>query len=519
MIILKATQIENYRNIKNTTLTDLKDLNIFIGPNNCGKTNLLTAISNLSEISITKTCSYLCENCQKVMEAFNEVTNVHYPLDHKDKYLHKENNKVRITFGFDEGSINEMVPEAIQKLRNLLQRENNICYTEDIILSESTSGLSGLLCSHISIFAHKDILEEIKRQTLYCPEQRLQSYKEEEFKSYIRNKNLTGDQKRKWIDFLKKILDPKITDDRYENLIRKVNGEDFETTISEQGSGVRSLVCLAADILFENAKIVLIDEPELGLNPFVKQEFLKFLLTESKERQIFIATQDPTFLNPILWEKDNVAVYMYSPPDDEFVKVDLDHNEADYSIFSGFLPHTTSLKDIHIYVEGPSDVYIFHIWLGKYLKQKFPDDGDKVNIWKRKSIENRTAIYHLGGDFWEYLLYTVPKQPYKCVVILDGDKRGKAEDICAKYKESVINVSKFKFPHSLEKIKEIFKEKECHPVYCLKEDCIEKYLFSDFDCRQSPEGYDKKIDGSKKAEEMEDIPGEIKRLFEIIIGV
>jgi len=39
-------------------------------------------------------------------------------------------------------------------------------------------------------------------------------------------------------------------------------------------------------------EIVLIDEPELGLNPLVKQEFLKFLLTESKERQIFIATQD-----------------------------------------------------------------------------------------------------------------------------------------------------------------------------------------------------------------------------------
>jgi len=29
-------------------------------------------------------------------------------------------------------------------------------------------------------------------------------------------------------------------------------------------------------------KIVLIDEQELGLNPLVKQEFLKFLLTESK---------------------------------------------------------------------------------------------------------------------------------------------------------------------------------------------------------------------------------------------
>ena len=75
-------------------------------------------------------------------------------------------------------------------------------------------------------------------------------------------------------------------------MIRKVDGEDFETPISEQGSGVRSLACLVVDIPFSDNKIVLIDEPELGLNPLVKQEFLKFLLTESKERQIFIATQD-----------------------------------------------------------------------------------------------------------------------------------------------------------------------------------------------------------------------------------
>ena len=82
-------------------------------------------------------------------------------------------------------------------------------------------------------------------------------------------------------------------------MIRKVDGEDFETPISEQGSGVRSLACLVVDILFSDDEIVLIDEPELGLNPLVKQESLKFLLTESKERQIFIATQDPTFVN--LW--------------------------------------------------------------------------------------------------------------------------------------------------------------------------------------------------------------------------
>ena len=38
-IILKNLYIQNYRNLKEASITDFKNLNIFIGPNNCGKTN------------------------------------------------------------------------------------------------------------------------------------------------------------------------------------------------------------------------------------------------------------------------------------------------------------------------------------------------------------------------------------------------------------------------------------------------------------------------------------------------
>jgi len=38
MIIFETIEIWNFRNIKHVKLEGLKDLNIFIGPNNCGKT-------------------------------------------------------------------------------------------------------------------------------------------------------------------------------------------------------------------------------------------------------------------------------------------------------------------------------------------------------------------------------------------------------------------------------------------------------------------------------------------------
>ena len=321
---------------------------------------------------------------------------------------------------------------------------------------------------------------------------------------------LRGSQKRRWIDFLSKIVDAKIDDERYENLIRKIDGKDFETKISEQGSGVRSLVCLAVDILFSrDKKIVLIDEPELGLNPFVKQEFLNFLLNESKERQIFIATQDPTFVNPVLWRNKNVSVYFYSVIDEKFYKIDLKQNQEDPNTFAGYLPHTVSLKDIHIYVEGTSDVYIFQILLEKYLKESFPER------WFQ--LLNKVGIYHLCGDFWRHLLYTIPKHPYKCVVVMDGDKRKIVKEVCEKYSTSRVIASKFSFCEKINDVGSAIRKK-IHPIYCLKENCIEKYIIPDFDCANPPQDYNKRIDGPKKAEELKKVPDEIRQLFEIIFG-
>ena len=59
---------------------------------------------------------------------------------------------------------------------------------------------------------------------------------------------------------------------------------------------------LVVDILFSDNKIVLIDEPELGLNPLVKQKSLKLLLTESKKYLL----QHKTHVN--LWGAPQICI-------------------------------------------------------------------------------------------------------------------------------------------------------------------------------------------------------------------
>jgi predicted ATP-dependent endonuclease of OLD family len=510
MKIFSGISVNYYKNIKHADLNGLGDLNIVIGPNNCGKTNLLAFIQSLGTLQPGSGVDYLCPECKETGKRDSEICSLSLNLGLDDYYRkEREQTETKVSFLLEEEQINILVPRILEKQKKKL--ETNSCrQIDNSIIMERPHNAWSCIAKHFSIFIHRDIIEEIKRNILYCPEQRLQSYKEKDFRDYIQEKKLRSSQKKKWIDFLNKIVDAKIDDEKYERLIRKLNGIDFETSLSEQGSGVRSLACLAVDILFSDAKIVLIDEPELGLNPFVKQEFLNFLLEESRDRQIFIATQDPTFVNPILWrDKDRrVSVYIFSPTEEKFVKIDLNQNQEDPNTFAGYLPHTTSLNDIHLYVEGSSDVYIFQIFLEKHLKKNWTEN------WFE--ILNKVGIYHLNGDNWRHLLYTIPKSPYKCAVVLDGDKKNDAEKVCGEYNKLAINASKFKFCKTIEDVKNNFWNNS-HPVYCLNEDCIEKYFVQDFNCANPPQDYNKKRDGPKKAEELKDVPEEITKLFEVIL--
>lgn len=494
MKIIKDFKVENYRNVEHAKLENLKDLNIFIGPNNCGKTNFLEFISSFSNLRFGGAYGYSCPDCNK----FGGEISICLPLRDEDFYLRKSPREIRVNLKISlySDTINELVPRVLKKQKEKLEKATCPNIGEEIEMENLGDHTSHLYVKHLSPFIHEDIIDEIKKSILYCPEGRLQSYKEKKFDEFIREIQPSGADYRRLIKFIGDLVDPTIHDHRYEDLIKRFGDEDFITSIKEQGSGVRSLICLVADILFKkDAKILLIDEPELGLNPKSKQTFLKFLLEESGRKQVFIATHDPTFVNPSLWKGYDVSVYLYSPVKKEFVKVNLEENKEDPETFAGYLPHTTSLKDIHIYVEGSSDVYIFEAFLRKYLKQV-----DKN--WAE--ILQRIGIFHLGGGFWEHLLYTIPEcPPYRCAIILDNHEKEKAKEAC-KIAEG------FEFCENLGKLREVFGTRK--PIYCLTEEKIEKYFGIEL-----PESYNKKVDGPNIAEKMENVHEEIKKLFEVIL--
>lgn len=531
MILIKQLGLKRFRNLKNAELNGLRDLNILIGPNNCGKTNTLEALQLISQLAHGPGYNYLCQDClrsgtesQRTHEG--GVEGVYVTLATRDYYLKKlpRNEEVELSLLLDRQSVEKLVPRVLDKQESF---KIACSKAEDKITLRNRD--TGLFAVHFSPFLHRDILDEIKR-VMYCPEGRLQQYRDKTFVDFLRDKSLSGGQMRRLIDLLARVVDPRIEDYKSQDLIQILDQTSLTVTIAEQGSGVRSLVCLAADILAdESSRIVLLDEPELGLNPAARQEFLKFLVDISVDRQLFVATQDPCFVNPVLWRdhEDRVSVQLFSMQTDSFVSIDLHQNQEDPSVFAGYLPHSTSLRKDHIYVEGSSDVYIFQVWLSKFLHQVEEHDARTVEftpsgigvqtppheLGDRFEIQNKIGVFHLCGNFWSHLLYTIPKNPYRCVVILDGNKRGEVPGVLKKNNASETNTSKFELVDSVQELASAIKAGLRHPIYCLKRDSIEDYLFPG----ERPPQYNKRVDGPRAAERLEQLPEEVFELFLAIL--
>jgi AAA15 family ATPase/GTPase len=535
MKILDGITIRKYRNIIEGEFKSFGDLNILIGPNNCGKTTVLKSIHKLATMEFKKELPLKKENAEKTRQmwnsAFGDIETANISISINSEECYNRIGKMELIFEFNERLIEEELERLTGKnldnfiaqiIQNLKPEQRGFPVSREIIddnrKRQKTEGFFNLAVvkdsetsapstEKFSLLCFSKLAESVKNKIVHCEDARLQNYIGMPIAEYIYNKPFDGTHYDALISWLKKIVDPKIK--TYQPTKRKVVMESgFLANIDELGSGVRSLICLISDIIeAPDHSIILIDEPELGLNPLAKQQFIDFLCAQSKEKQIFIASHDPTFTNPVLWKlrKDNpeVAIFLYSTLDDKFVKVNINESIDTAGSFAGYLPHTTSPKDFHLYVEGKYDVQIFKNFIEKYL-------------WENEKwiqLEDRIGIYHLGGDFWANLVYTIPVRPYKRLLILDGDKRkildrkvnpqskSLRERILELYGDSVL------FCEAEDLNPDLTWEKTV--IYTLSKDKIEDYL----SLPPKP-----KSNGPQIAHEMtfKEIPEEIKKLLQLI---
>jgi len=439
MSYIKELEIKNFGPIESAELRNLRNINIIIGPNNCGKTHILEAINFLGKLND---------------EPFAA-----------EKYRRSRKHDIEIVYTVHDNT----------KLR--------LVSSGDIIKPSNGSS------KNVRVLFHDTDDKELKKLS-----------KDRESLEYISNII-------KGLDYYSEGLEGRTYLEKI-SVVRRC-GEDLdEWDFSEQGSGFKYGVPLLVSLkkLEEDYDILLIDEPELGLHPAAKIFLFElFKKLARKGKQIFIATHDPFFANPRLID-DTCSVYSYSFDSNKFINIDFSSIKHRYT-FVGFFPHNTSMKDIHIYVEGPEDVYVFQAFLLTYLKKK-----------KMSMIDfNRVAIFHLGGDNYSHFLYTVPKIP-KSLIILDGNKKddNKLKKVINKLNniydspEDLATFPKFALCTEISQVEKELENGKC-PIYFLKKNDIHEY-FEEFSKKPNA------LEFAKKVLTVDDLPDEFKEIFDIIFG-
>lgn len=486
MQIIESLEISFFKNLKKVKLENFKDVNIFIGPNNSGKSNILQSIGQLIELKMSDYSSD-CSNCMLILQSLGKSSNgfklqtFGIPTSTGSSYLKEHPFKIQLHFKEDwvkkiihteSGYFKESIKSSfIEKARiqnhppniieNVLKHIDTLAFNELIIKQFSDNAVP----CHLSVILNKLCVDYLKNNIILINDSRLTLYKGENVGEYLKNKNLRITALRNIVTRLQEIVDPNIIDLFPQDSTLESNIK-FKDSLNNQGSGIRSLICMAADILSLQEGIILIDEPETGLFPHAKRELLKFL-TELDSFQIFIATHDPTFLNPFILDldKNRTNVFIYSPiswvDTPNFIRPKLDEYNP---TFCGFLPHTESLKPIHIYVEGKEDVFAIQ----KLLWENYSSNPEHLNQY---------SIQHLGGSRWSNFLYTVLPSPYLSLIILDKDKVSEVKGVTHRYNLAKLHGSSFEICNEINDITNVMPKKI--PIYCLKSGDAEKIYEND----------------------------------------
>jgi predicted ATP-dependent endonuclease of OLD family len=250
-MIIEQVKISSYKSIKQPMLLNLHKINIIIGQNNSGKSNILDAI-------------------QFALQAPNKESNIFYE---------KTDLELKIAFSPEEQA-KWQLPEA----SGIFSQKNN---ERALQFTRQTLPYDGAL----SKFLHP----QVKRLD---EEAFLQFHQIES--DYRSLQNFPGFYMR-FQENLKKHF-PKILashnalDINYES--DGLYEGERRVTIDRLGSGFRRIFTMLLYIFHPNYQIVLIDEPETHLHPAL-QERLLWAMQNSDAGQIIFTTHSPLFVKPM----------------------------------------------------------------------------------------------------------------------------------------------------------------------------------------------------------------------------
>lgn len=385
---IKRISIENFRSIKQANIL-VSDFNIFVGQNNCGKTNLFEALefffngykgdirelifkrsSNL-EMSVEIEFSDIQDGLSKMQNEKNRVTlsgklgNADIAClrrsskDVKKRKLYIDGNEVAPGTGFD-AALNDFLP----KFEYITTKQ----YYDSVAKYSKTTPIGAMLSNVLATI--------LQTNQQYREFQEKFSALFESDDSEIKTEfDRIGNNVKVYLE--KQFPDTskvrfEVTQPAFEDLLKNFNtdiDDGIETSAEEKGDGMQRALMLSiiqaySDFRKQNEDagksfLFLIDEAELHLHPKAQRQLKEVLYDLSKDTdQVFINTHSSVFVAD---NYEGQSIFKVEKSSGETCISNVNESEKPYIIYDllGGSPADLLLPNNFLIVEGQSEFELF----------------------------------------------------------------------------------------------------------------------------------------------------------------
>lgn len=393
---LDGLGFSNYRSIGENPvlLYPLSKVNLFVGPNNCGKSNIIRFIHKwcngdlkFSDDDYPKYDKFLSNTvfrpihieetsklCIKDYQYYSFVIGEIKKIIASDLFRYDKKQGI---IWFDKVPKKERLKTYAELLRNLDLYNYSSEYSQKAIGYDNIENLRYVL---------ESFFEKVK-SSLVSIEKSIYIKANRDLFDYSKNSFLNEE---KIIDKLNNTINHKASDTQAEddkqnferfisdflgyevsvsvpasldsiNLVSKKNPKE-QYSLDQLGSGIHEIIYFALVATMNHDCLICIDEPEIHMHPHLQREFLEYLL-KNTDNQYFIATHSSAFINT---SNKEVSVFKVSLNYDGFTECSFVSKMDELSSLVDSLGCKASdiiQSNCVIWVEGPSDRIYLNYWI------------------------------------------------------------------------------------------------------------------------------------------------------------